>query len=156
MHYVHALHHRHGPIVRISPNEVAVADPEGFAAIHKIGAGFLKGPWYSTVTVGVEPGIFAMVDPKRHAARRRLFARAFTRESLRQNWEPVVRQKVERAVERIKTDALNGKADVLKWWTLMTTDVVAQLSFGESFNMLELGEVSPPGGKARGDPPSPY
>ncbi|GKT66358.1 cytochrome P450 [Colletotrichum tofieldiae] len=81
-----------------------------------------------------------MVDPKQHAARRKLFARAFTSASLRQNWEPVVRQKVERAVDRIKADALNGKADLLKWWTLMTTDVIAQLSFGESFEMLELGE----------------
>ncbi|KZL66484.1 cytochrome P450 [Colletotrichum tofieldiae] len=140
MHYVHSLHHRYGPVVRISPTEVAVADPEGFATIHKIGAGFLKGPWYSTVAPGVEPGIFAMVDPKQHAARRKLFARAFTSASLRQNWEPVVRQKVERAVDRIKADALNGKADLLKWWTLMTTDVIAQLSFGESFEMLELGE----------------
>lgn len=142
MHYVHSLHHRYGPVVRISPLEVAVADPEGFAAIHKIGAGFLKGPWYATTAVGVEPGIFSMVDPKQHAARRRLFARAFTGASLRRNWEPVVREKVERAVERIRTDALGGTADVLKWWTLMTTDVIAQLSFGESFDMLELGEVS--------------
>ncbi|TDZ18282.1 Cytochrome P450 monooxygenase cypX [Colletotrichum orbiculare MAFF 240422] len=141
MHYVHGLHHRYGPIVRISPKEVAVADPESFTAIHKIGSGFLKGPWYSTVTVGVEPGIFAMVDPKRHAARRRLFARAFTCASLRRNWEPIVRQKVERAVERIKAEeAVCGSADILKWWTLMTTDVIAHLSFGESFEMLELGK----------------
>ncbi|KAK6208643.1 cytochrome p450 [Colletotrichum tabaci] len=140
MHYVHSLHHRYGPVVRISPLEVAVADPEGFAAIHKIGAGFLKGPWYATTAVGVDPGIFSMVDPKQHAARRRLFSRAFTGASLRRNWEPVVREKVERAIERIRTDALGGTADVLKWWTLMTTDVIAQLSFGESFDMLELGE----------------
>ncbi|TDZ29571.1 putative sterigmatocystin biosynthesis P450 monooxygenase STCB [Colletotrichum spinosum] len=141
MHYVHGLHHRYGPIVRISPKEVAVADPESFTAIHKIGSGFLKGPWYSTVTVGVEPGIFAMVDPKKHAARRRLFARAFTCASLRRNWEPIVRQKVERAVERIKAEeAVCGSADILKWWTLMTTDVIAHLSFGESFEMLELGK----------------
>ncbi|GKT52221.1 putative sterigmatocystin biosynthesis P450 monooxygenase stcF [Colletotrichum spaethianum] len=143
MHYVHTLHHKYGPVVRISPTEVAVADPEGSAAIHKIGAGFLKGPWYSTLNPKVEPGIFSMIDPKQHAARRKLFARAFTSASLRQNWESIVRQKVERAVERIKTDALNGKADVLKWWTLMTTDVIAHLSFGESFQMLELGEVPP-------------
>ncbi|TEA04262.1 Cytochrome P450 monooxygenase cypX [Colletotrichum sidae] len=141
MHYVHGLHHRYGPIVRISPKEVAVADPESFTAIHKIGSGFLKGPWYSTVTVGVEPGIFAMADPKKHAARRRLFARAFTCASLRRNWEPIVRQKVERAVERIKAEeAVCGSADILKWWTLMTTDVIAHLSFGDSFEMLELGK----------------
>lgn len=141
MHYVHSLHLQYGPIVRISPTDVAVADPESFTAIHKIGSGFLKGPWYQTTVGDDGPGIFAMVDPKQHAARRKLFARAFTSASLRQNWEAVVRQKVERAVGRIQADALRGKADVLKWWTLMTTDVIAHLSFGESFDMLELGEV---------------
>ncbi|KAF6838503.1 cytochrome p450 [Colletotrichum musicola] len=140
MHYVHSLHHYYGPIVRISPTEVAVADPESFTAIHKIGSGFLKGPWYQTTVTDAGPGIFAMVDPKQHAARRKLFARAFTSTSLRQNWEAVVRRKVERAVERIYADSVHGKADVLKWWTLMTTDVIAHLSFGESFDMLELGE----------------
>ncbi|KAK1993525.1 cytochrome P450 [Colletotrichum falcatum] len=140
MYYVHSLHQRYGPIVRISPTEVAVADPEGFVAIHKIGAGFLKGPWYASINLGTEPGLFAMIDPKQHAKRRRLFARAFTSASLRQNWGLVVREKAEKAVERIKTDALNGTADLLKWWTLMTTDVIAHLSFGESFEMLELGE----------------
>ncbi|KAK1956042.1 cytochrome P450 [Colletotrichum sublineola] len=140
MYHVHSLHQRYGPVVRISPTEVAVADPEGFVAIHKIGAGFLKGPWYAATNFAPEPGIFAMVDPKKHAKRRKLFARAFTSASLRQNWGSVVRNKAERAVERIKADAINGTADVLKWWTLMATDVIAHLSFGESFDMLELGE----------------
>ncbi|EFQ36259.1 cytochrome P450 [Colletotrichum graminicola] len=140
MYYVHSLHQRYGPVVRISPTEVAVADPEGFVAIHKIGAGFLKGPWYESINSPAEPGIFAMVNPKQHAKRRRLFARAFTSASLRRNWDLVVRTKAERAVERIKADALNGTADLVKWWTLMTTDVIAHLSFGESFDMLELGQ----------------
>jgi hypothetical protein len=36
---------------------------------------------------------------------------------------------------------LNGDADVLKWWTLMTTDVIATLSFGDDFRALAAGEV---------------
>ncbi|KAK2026302.1 cytochrome P450 [Colletotrichum zoysiae] len=140
MYYVHSLHQVYGPVVRISPIQVAVADPEGFVAIHKIGAGFLKGPWYKSINPAAEPGIFAMIDPKKHAKRRKLFARAFTSASLRRNWDPVVRNKAERAVERIKANALNGTADLVKWWTLMTSDIIAHLSFGESFDMLELGE----------------
>jgi hypothetical protein len=61
---------------------------------------------------------------------------------LRQNWESVIREKVELAVAKIKDDAKRGDADVLKWWTFMTTDVMGHLSFGESFHMLELGEVT--------------
>lgn len=141
---MHSLHLRYGSTVRISPDEVAISDLNAFSQIHKIGSGFLKTTWYAALTPGREPGIFAMRDPHQHAARRRLFARAFSNSSLRRNWEDEVRRKAELAVRRIKEDAskdTNG-ADILKWWTLMATDVIAHLSFGESFNMLELGKVS--------------
>jgi hypothetical protein len=47
------------------------------------------------------------------------------------------------AVNSIRIGATKpGKgANVLKWWTLMATDVITQLSFGESFEMLEQGKV---------------
>jgi cytochrome P450 len=141
IHYVDSLHRTYGPVVRIAPDEVAVNDVEAFAQIHKIGAGFLKSQWYDTVTPWHEPGIFTMRDPRLHAARRRLFARAFSNTSLRRNWEAEIRAKTELAVALIKADAVAGGADVLKWWTLMTTDVISHLSFGESFHMLELGKV---------------
>ncbi|GKT45271.1 putative sterigmatocystin biosynthesis P450 monooxygenase STCB [Colletotrichum spaethianum] len=143
MYYVHYLHSCYGPVVRISPYEVAVADPDGFAAIHRIGGGFLKAPWYrsSNMPDGGEPSIFAMRDPKKHAIRRRLLARVFTKTSLRRNWEETVRANVEKAVEKIYAEVKGaGCSDVLKWFTMMTTDVVAHLCFGESFKMLELGE----------------
>src|SRR3569833_4197216 len=140
-HYVDALHRRYGPIVRISPGEGAIADVDACAQIHKIGSGFLKSAWYDSTTGGREPGIFAMRDPQQHAARRRLFARAFSNSALQRNWEPDVRQTVKAAVSKIKEDAIAGEADAMKWWTLMATDITAHLAFGESFAMLELGKV---------------
>jgi hypothetical protein len=32
-------------------------------------------------------------------------------------------------------------ADVFKWWLFMATDIIGELSFGESFRMLEAGKV---------------
>ncbi|KAF2016936.1 cytochrome P450 [Aaosphaeria arxii CBS 175.79] len=140
--YVDALHQRYGGVVRIAPREVAVSDISGIAKIHKIGSGFLKSEFYQNLTPTREPGIFAMQDPHAHAARRRLFARAFSNSNLKTNWESEVRSKAELAVQKIKQDAVGSAkgADVLKWWTLMATDVIAHLSFGESFHMLELGK----------------
>lgn len=140
IHYVDSLHQKYGSVVRIAPNEVAVSDLEGFANIHKIGGGFLKSPWYETL-VAREPGIFAQRDPNLHAARRRLFAQAFSNSALQRNWATEIHEKTRRAVARIKADALISEADILKWWTLMATDVIAHLAFGESFDMLELGKV---------------
>jgi cytochrome P450 len=143
---VDGLHQQHGGVVRIAPNEVAVTDLAGVSQIHKIGSGFLKSAFYSNLTPTRSPGIFAMRDPHAHAARRKLFARAFSNSSLKNNWNMEVRRKVESAVQKIRHEASSEQegADVLKWWTLMATDVIAHLSFGESFNMLELGKVCVP------------
>ncbi|PVI05800.1 cytochrome P450 [Periconia macrospinosa] len=146
IHYVHYLHCRYGGIVRIAPDEVAISDLDGFAKIHKIGSGFLKSKFYDTLVGSSgnrEPGIFAQRDPHLHAARRRLFAQAFSNSALQRNWSSEIHQKAHTAVARIKADALAGEADILKWWTLMATDVIAHLAFGESFNMLELGKQTP-------------
>ncbi|KAF4337593.1 cytochrome p450 3a17 [Fusarium beomiforme] len=143
VHYIHALHQRYGPVVRVAPGEVAVSDLEAFSKIHKIGSGFLKSSWYDGITPNREAGIFVMRDPHQHAARRKLFARAFSVSSLVTNWEPEIRQKAELAVSKIRDDAKAAGADIFKWWTLMATDVIAHLSFGESFRMLELGKQTP-------------
>ncbi|KAL1600016.1 hypothetical protein SLS59_006090 [Nothophoma quercina] len=143
--YVDDLHQRYGDVVRIAPNEVAVADVAGVSQIHKIGSGYLKSSFYANLTPTREPGIFAMQDPHDHAARRKLFARAFSNSSLKGNWEAEIRRKTTLAVDQIKNATRqSGKgADVLKWWTLMATDVITQLSFGESFEMLEQGKQTP-------------
>jgi cytochrome P450 len=82
-----------------------------------------------------------MLDPKQHAARRRLFAQPFSKTSI-SGYEGVVKGMVDLAVEKIKRDALRGEADVLKWWTFMATDVSGELSFGKSFGMLRVEKVS--------------
>jgi hypothetical protein len=35
----------------------------------------------------------------------------------------------------------NGVVDVYKWWVFMSTDIIGELSFGESFELLENGKV---------------
>jgi cytochrome P450 len=128
--------------VRIAPAEIAVADFDSFREIHRIKSGFLKSPWYQKFTNHESPGIFAMLDPHQHAKRRQLLARGFSKSYLRQNWEQMVKEKAGIAVGKIRRDAETGTADILKWWTFYTTDTIAQLSFGESFHMLEHEEVS--------------
>jgi cytochrome P450 len=141
MHYIHALHQTYGPIVRIAPAEIAVADFDSFREIHRIKSGYLKSRWYQKFTNHESPGIFAMIDPQQHAKRRQLLARGFSKSYLRHNWEYMAKEKAKLAVAKIRRDAEKATADILKWWTFYTTDTIAQLSFGESFHMLEQEEV---------------
>ncbi len=51
-------------------------------------------------------------------------------------FEAQIRKKVATAISKINRDLKVGKADILKWFTFMATDVIGELSFGESFDML--------------------
>jgi hypothetical protein len=54
----------------------------------------------------------------------------------------MVHEKIKLAISRLRADALATTADLLKWWFLMATDITVHLAFGESFHMVEKGEVS--------------
>lgn len=142
IHYIHKLHKQYGSIVRISPDEVAIADLEGTRAIHKINSGFNKSPWYQDLNKAEHDGIFAMTNVKDHATRRRLLAQSFSKTNL-MKWEGLVREKTDLTIAQIQREAIkDGQIDVLKWFTFMATDLIGQLSFGDSFRMLEQGKVS--------------
>ncbi|KAL4861443.1 hypothetical protein BDV12DRAFT_204017 [Aspergillus spectabilis] len=142
MYYVDDLHSRFGPVVRLTPTEVAVADVQAFLAIHKVSSGFNKSIWYQELVPFPRSTVFTMNNPKQHAARRKLLARGFSKSHLRQHWEPIVMDKVRSAVDRMKTEARTGTVDILKWWTFMATDTATLIMFGNSFQMIEHGKTN--------------
>lgn len=59
--------------------------------------------------------------------------------------EPIINQRIYMTIARIEEEIeQTDAADIFKWWTFMATDVIGELSFGESFRMLELGKVISP------------
>lgn len=140
--YVHDLHRRYGSVVRVGPGEVNVCDLDAFREIHRIGSGFVKSDWYKASTPGLEDNVFAMTNVQEHAARRKLLAWPFSRSSLLSNFQDLVMERARLAVSKIKEEAGRGPCDAMKWWTLMTTDVIAQVAFGEDSGLLEAGQVS--------------
>lgn len=58
---------------------------------------------------------------------------------------PTVTSRAELAIQRMKQEMkTRGLVDVFKWSLFMATDVIGELAFGESFHMLEKGEVIKP------------
>ena len=56
--------------------------------------------------------------------------------------QPVVQAKVNLLISQMKKErATQGYVDLLKWLNYFTIDVMGDLSFGHSFEMLERGEV---------------
>lgn len=143
IHYVHALHQQYGPYVRLSPTEIAVNDAEGFKQVHSFTKPWNKSHWYEVMVQQKKPVFFSMAEPGPHGARRKMFARSFSKSYIRDHWEAEVARKVNFAIDRFHDEAeREGVANVLKWLTFMASDVSAHLMFGESFHTLETGVKS--------------
>ncbi|KAH9232377.1 hypothetical protein K456DRAFT_1750789 [Colletotrichum gloeosporioides 23] len=139
--YVDDLHRKYGDIVRLSPGEVSVVSVDGHRKIYSVSSRCTKHEWYLKFGGHPYPGLFTMTDHQEHAQRRKMFARAFSKSQLRVQWEDNIRAIAKKAVNRIADDLKeNGKADVLKWWTFMTSDISGELMFGESWDMLGKGQ----------------
>lgn len=96
-----------------------------------------------------ENNLVATNDLAIHGARRRLYARQFSKQGILQ-WEPILKRKTKMWVDGMRAQSLKagnslgkGKIDVFKWLALLTSDTGAELSFGKSFGGLEAGEVCP-------------
>ena len=146
MYWVYALHQQYGPFVRIAPNEVALADTRAIHEVHKVGTTFTKSEWYQNQTATQVSdntcGVFGVRDQKKASHRRKFFQQANTKAALME-WQPRIRSIVDEAISKIKRDATTkGKADVMKWWMMMTSDVLASLTFGEPFDIVKNETVS--------------
>ncbi|KAL4860587.1 hypothetical protein BDV12DRAFT_181357 [Aspergillus spectabilis] len=138
--YIHYLHDKYGPIVRVGPDEVDICDVEAVKEIHKTGGRFLKSAFYQTLTPPGTENVFSTRDPAFHATHRRLLAAPISDSSLTV-FETIITSKIRLAVNRMAEEmASRGAMDVFKWWLFMATDVIGELSFGESFRMLESGK----------------
>jgi cytochrome P450 len=85
--------------------------------------------------------LFNTPDIGLHRRYRRLLSSPLSESGLK-NFMPQIEEKVSLAIQRMEEEyKTRGAADVYKWWLFMTTDIIGELSFGESFRMLESGKV---------------
>ncbi|KAI4866801.1 cytochrome P450 [Hypoxylon rubiginosum] len=136
--YVHSLHEKYGPIVRLGPNDVDISDVNGAREIHKVRSKYLKDPGF--YVGGNVRSLFSALDPAFHAQRKRTIDRCFAEASM-VDFEPAVVEKAHLAISQMQQDMdSKGCTDILLWWTLFAMDVIGDLCFGESFHMLEVGK----------------
>lgn len=130
-----------GPIVRVTPTEVEVNDITAIKQIHKVGGPFMKSDWYYTLTSAAVETIFNTTNSGYHSRLRKLLSSPISDVSLKQH-EGAVTERVLLAVRRVAEELeCRGAADIYKWMTFLATDVIGELSFGQSFQMLERREV---------------
>ncbi|KAL7961249.1 cytochrome P450 [Trichoderma compactum] len=139
--YQHELHLEYGPLVRLTPNEVSVTNIEAVKTIHNARETYRKTSWYGDLSVTTE-NLFNTTRVEVHRRLRRLLSGAMSETSL-QIAIPQVQFGVDLAIQRMGEEMESrGAADVTKWFLFMATDIIGELSFGDSFRTLEIGEKS--------------
>jgi cytochrome P450 len=86
--------------------------------------------------------LVSLIDTREHSSRRKYFAKAFSQQNLLE-WEDVIKGKVELAISKLKEGGKGGEeVDILRAFSAMATDVVAELCFGDTFKSGTSGDVS--------------
>ncbi|KAI5780455.1 cytochrome P450 [Geopyxis carbonaria] len=139
---VHEAHKALGPIVRLQPNHVSIADPAALPIVYGHGNGFLKSDYYD-VFVSLTRGLFNTRDRAEHTRKRKTVSHVFSTRSISQ-FEPFIHANLELLVsqwERLCNEAVAGKAtlNALSWFNYLAFDIIADLTFGSPFGMLRSG-----------------
>lgn len=138
------LHDKYGPVVRLSPNELAFNTHQAFQDVygHRNGRKDLGKHEIHVGAVDPMPGVstISMADHDNHARQRKALSHGFSKKALWEQ-EPIVQSFVDKLMANIDVYAQTGEVfDIVKWFNFITFDVIGDLSFGESFGCLDQGE----------------
>ncbi|SOV03811.1 related to Benzoate 4-monooxygenase [Ustilago sp. UG-2017a] len=153
---LYALHKQHGDVVRIGPTHLSFADPAAMKSIYSLSDGtsskFRKSNFYRSFQVfKSHPSIFSERDPHQHSKRRRAVASAYSMNSLvklEEYIEDVTELLLKRLDELVETQAVSTDGEKTKtkairldpWFHYFAMDIVGELAFGQSFNLLHRGK----------------
>ncbi|KAL3478339.1 cytochrome P450 monooxygenase [Aspergillus californicus] len=133
---VESLHAQYGDYVRLGPAELSITDPQAVKAIYSAQAKVSKGPWYTVL----EPRVSLQMEreKKAHAQRRKVWDQGFSAKALR-NYEPRLTRYAGQLLDAIGKTKGNP-INMGQWFNYYSFDVMGDLAFGKSFNMLVDGK----------------
>lgn len=133
---IQKLHEEHGDFVRVGPSELSITHPKAVTAIYGQGSKCTKAAFYDLSKPMVS--LQTLRVKALHDQRRRVWSPAFSDKALR-GYEERIKKYQNKLIA--KFGALdNQPVDASKWLMLFSFDIMGDLAFGASFNMLEASE----------------
>nr|WNS47923.1 CapH [Capnodium sp. TTI-000886] len=133
---VERLHTIYGPIIRISPNEVHLNDPDNYDKIYSNSSRFYKDPGFYAM-YGMEDAMFCTIPNDLHRKRRAPLNPFFSKKAIME-CESIVQEKVAKLCKRIR-QAIDDKQpiDLSRGFRAISVDVVTDYSFHNPLNLLD-------------------
>lgn len=135
------LHKKYGPIIRISPDEIHISDPEFYDSVYT-NANNPRDKWQPTADLfGIPSSLFATCKADLHRARRAPLNQFFSRRAILQ-LSPVITKHVDKLCAHLsKFKKLKQPASLKSLYGALTLDVVTEYSFAQSYSALDLPDL---------------
>ncbi|KAK7471923.1 hypothetical protein VKT23_000025 [Stygiomarasmius scandens] len=136
---INSLYQEYGPVVRIAPNHVSIAEKTALPIIYGHGVtAYDKSDFYKEF-IANSPSVFSAIDRRTHARKRRIVSQAFSADALRK-FAPFVSKALEALVWKLNDiSATKAEIDIVSWLNYLTFDVLSDLAFGEAIGMIANG-----------------
>ncbi|KAL6232759.1 hypothetical protein BDW75DRAFT_242661 [Aspergillus navahoensis] len=137
------LHRQHGPLVRIGPRHVSVADPKAIPVIYGLNKGFTKTGFYPIQCISwnkrPQMNLFSTRDEKFHRDQKRPVTNAYSMTSLLE-LEPAVDSCTTLFLSHLGDFADKERpVDLGTWLQYYAFDVVGEFTFAKKARVLEEG-----------------
>lgn len=131
------MHKHYGPIVRIAPNEVHIADPDFYDVLFASGSQKRNRDHFVLDGFGLPDTVIASEDHDLHRMRRAPLSPFFSTQAIARI-EPVVHEKLALLCGRLKQlEGSHEPVNVEAAINAMTTDIITQYCFGKSYDFLK-------------------
>ncbi|KAL1962642.1 hypothetical protein VTN77DRAFT_9356 [Rasamsonia byssochlamydoides] len=138
------VHEDYGPIVRIGPNHVSVADPESMRIIYGVQNVFRKSAFYPLAEAIYRgrflPTLFTTDSNEYHMKLKRGAVKAFSMDTV-VGLEPYVDKCISVLLSRLREVSQDGKnaTDPVAWMQYFAFDVLGEINFSKDLGFLEKG-----------------
>jgi len=127
---------RTGPVVRITPDEVHLSDPDNYEVINCVGTKYAKSSAFYDA-FGIAYSTFSTGPNSIHRIRRGMLSPFFSRQMVIE-LESIVQSKAAKLVNLIKASVPNNQAvDLHHAFRAISVDVVTDYAFGQSYDLLD-------------------
>ncbi|KAF9884303.1 hypothetical protein FE257_001881 [Aspergillus nanangensis] len=138
------LHDQYGPVVRVSPNELAFNSAQAWEDVYGFKTGGRKNMHKDPIHVGsVDPlpgaSTLTMADDDNHARQRRALSHSFSERALKEQ-EHIIQSYIDKLIHSLTRMAdADEEFNMVNWLNFTTFDIIGDLAFGEPFGCLDKG-----------------
>jgi cytochrome P450 len=130
------MHEKYGPIVRITPDELHVNDPEFITELYPSGGRKRDKYRRAMQLFGFTEAAISTVEHDLHRVRRGAMSRMFSKDSVRR-LEPIMQTNLAKLFKRFQELKESGKpVNLLHVYSAFTNDLITEYAFGISYNWL--------------------